>query len=284
MKKILIWLSLGLIVGCSVEEKKVDQNQDQVQLDEGQFDSIIIQENTIAPTKAIKALENRAYFLDSFPSLDSLTIYADIYIKERNAPTILFCHQAGYSRGEYKETAKKLNLYGYSVVALDQRSGGEVNGIKNLSYQNALNNDLPTSYIDAYQDIEAAIDYIYHYTKQPLLLVGSSYSASLSLLAGKNNPKIKAVASFSPGEYFDSISITDSLKSFDKPLFITSSKQEASEVTQLISKVEPHLKHQFIPELKGYHGSKALWSKNKGNEKYWEAFNEFLKDEFPTKN
>lgn len=284
MKKTLLFLLIGLLIGCSIEEKNENNNSKKVALDEGQFDSILIHKSTLAPTKAIQALENRAYFLDSFPSKDSLTIYADIYIKERNAPTILLCHQAGYSRGEYKETAKKLNLYGYSVVAVDQRSGGEINGIENLSYLNAIKNNKITNYINAKQDIESAIDYVYQYTQKPLLLVGSSYSASLSLLIGKNNPKVKAVAVFSPGEYFDSISITDSLQGFNKPIFVTSSKQEIKATNQLISKIEPHLKTQFLPEVKGYHGSKALWDSNKGNEKYWEAFNEFLKNEFPAKN
>lgn len=284
MKKTIFGLITLICIGCSLENKDNQNANSKLPLDEGQFDSIVIQENTLAPTKAIKALENRAYFLDSFPSKDSLTIYADIYIKERNAPTILLCHQAGYSRGEYKEIAKKLNLYGYSVVALDQRSGKEINGIPNLSYANAIKDSLSTEYIAAQQDIEAAIDYIYNYTNQPLLLVGSSYSASLSLLVSKNNPKIKAVAVFSPGEYLDSITLTDSLKKFDKPIFATSSQQEAEGVKQLIINIEPYLKTQFSPIVKGYHGSKALWSKNKGNEKYWEAFNDFLQQEFPSKN
>ena len=283
MNKLVAYLLLLVIVGCNTDSSSELNTEKEQLLEEGQFDSIIIYNDTKAPTKAIRALENRAYFLDSFPSKDSLMIFADIYIKERYAPTILLCHQAGYSRGEYKETAKALNLYGYSVVALDQRSGNTVNGLDNLSYKKAIEDSLPTEYINAQQDIEAAIDYIYTYTQKPILLLGSSYSASLSLLIGKNNPKVKAVAAFSPGEYFDSISIQDSLKGFDKPLFITSSKQEATSITELIKNIEPHLSNQFIPSVNGFHGSKALWPENKGNELYWEAFSQFLTYEFPAK-
>jgi dienelactone hydrolase len=282
MNKLVAFLLLLVIVSCNTPHSPSSPEEQEV-IDEGQFDSIIIYNDTKAPTKAIKALENRAYFLDSFPSKDSLIIFADIYIKERNAPTILLCHQAGYSRGEYKETAKTLNLYGYSVVALDQRSGNEVNGLVNLSHKNAIKDSLPTQYINARQDIEAAIDYIYTYTQKPILLLGSSYSASLSLLIGKNNPKVQAVAAFSPGEYFDSISIQDSLQGFDKPLFITSSKQEGPSITELIKNIEPHLNNQFIPSVNGFHGSKALWTDNKGNDLYWEAFSQFLRYEFPSK-
>jgi len=283
MNKLITFFSILVIVSCTTAPLAEENSNNKKLVDEGQFDSIIISNDTKAPTKAIKSLENRAYFLDSFPSKDSLIIFADIYIKERNSPTILLCHQAGYSRGEYIETAKTLNLLGYSVVALDQRSGNKINGIVNLSHKNAVRDSLPTGYLDAQQDIEAAIDYVYTYTKKPILLLGSSYSASLSLLVAKNNPKIKAVAVFSPGEYFDSISIQDSLIGFDKPMFITSSKQEANTITELIKYIEPHLKDQYIPTVIGFHGSKALWPNNKGNDLYWEAFSQFLTYEFPEK-
>jgi len=36
-----------------------------------------------------------------------------------------------YSRGEYIDTAIKLNELGYSVMAIDQRSGNSANGILN---------------------------------------------------------------------------------------------------------------------------------------------------------
>lgn len=284
MHKHILYITISiLILNCTPSAEKKSNLKETAIVDEGQFDSIIIYNNTKAPTKAIRAFENRAYFLDSFPSKDSLWLFADIYIKERNAPTIILCHQAGYSRGEYKETAKKLNLYGYSVVAIDQRSGGTINDTENRSYLNALADSLPTNYLSAQQDIEAAIDYVYSYTQKPVLLVGSSYSASLCLLIGKNNPKIKAVAAFSPGEYFDTLSVQDALKGFDKPLFVTSSRKEAETVTQLIKNVEFHLINQYIPQKMGFHGSKALWSQNIGNDLYWEAFNQFLKYEFPIK-
>ena len=35
---------------------------------------------------------------------------------------------------------------------------------------------------------------------------------------------------------------------------------------------------QFIPQLDGFHGSKALWSENEGHEEYWAALKEFLEN------
>jgi len=44
-------------------------------------------------------------------SLDGLKITADLYMKssDKAQPFIVLCHQAGWSRGEYREIAPKLN-------------------------------------------------------------------------------------------------------------------------------------------------------------------------------
>ncbi|MCB0458801.1 MAG: hypothetical protein KDC74_02130, partial [Flavobacteriaceae bacterium] len=45
----------------------------------------------------------------TFYAKDSVLITADTYFLKDIPPTVLLCHQAGFSRGEYIETAKKLN-------------------------------------------------------------------------------------------------------------------------------------------------------------------------------
>jgi len=69
----------------------------------------------------------------TFPSKDGLTITADTYITnpDNKTPFIVLFHQAGWSRGEYNEIAPKLNKLGFNCMAVDQRSGGSVNGIQN---------------------------------------------------------------------------------------------------------------------------------------------------------
>ena len=57
----------------------------------------------------------------TFYAKDSVIITADTYFLEDIKPTVLLCHQAGYSRGEYLKTAKKLNALGFSCMAIDQR-------------------------------------------------------------------------------------------------------------------------------------------------------------------
>jgi len=213
----------------------------------------------------------------TFPSKDSLPITADVYKKKESPITILLCHQAGYSRGEYKDTAIELTKLGYAVMAIDQRSGKTVNNIDNQTAKVAREKGLGDTYLDAKQDIEAAIDYIYHQNGgQKIILVGSSYSSSLALLMGVNNAKIKAVAAFSPGEYFKGIDINKSISTYKKPVFVTSSLSESAAVKTLVNKVDSNYLTHFIPEVKGIHGSRALWETTEGNKTYWTAFNGFL--------
>jgi hypothetical protein len=67
----------------------------------------------------------------TFIASDSLRITADLYLNNYNYPFILLFHQNGYSRGEYAEIAGKLMNLGYNCLAVDLRSGGKVNYVKN---------------------------------------------------------------------------------------------------------------------------------------------------------
>ena len=67
----------------------------------------------------------------TFPSKDGLTTTADWYPVNSDYPIILLCHQNRFSRGEYVETAPRLNKLGFNCMAIDQRVGEEVNGVRN---------------------------------------------------------------------------------------------------------------------------------------------------------
>ena len=111
---------------------------------------------------------------------------------------------------------------------------------------------------------------------QPVIIVGSSYSASLVLLIGKDNPKIKAVASFSPGEYLRGVNLPEKVKGYAKSVFVTSSQKEITQIDRLDIEVMNGSLIHFKPFIEGIHGSRALWKSTEGNEKYWEAFEAFL--------
>ncbi len=213
----------------------------------------------------------------TFPSKDGLTITADLYQTVNHKGFVVLCHQAGYSRGEYLETARKLNELGFSCIAIDQRSGNSANNITNETAKLAKLRGLPTSYLDAQQDIEAAIDYTYELNdNQPVFLVGSSYSASLVLLISTNNDRVKAVASFSPGEYLTGVNLAMAIADINIPVFVTSSKGEIGQVAGVIENMKPEIVTHLKPAVEGIHGSRALWSSTDGNEIYWQAFTNFL--------
>lgn len=213
----------------------------------------------------------------TFFAKDSVQITADTYFLKNIPPTILLCHQARFSRGEYLTTAKKLNQLGFSCMAIDQRSGKEVNGVINQTAIDADSKFMNVGYTGAKIDLEAAIDYLYELNgNQPIILVGSSYSASLALWIGSSNVKIKAIAAFSPGEYLKNMNLADTIKQLKKPTFVTSSKREITPVKKLLRFVNPIHVTQFEPKVIGVHGSRAIWDSTEGNETYWKAFKEFL--------
>jgi len=213
----------------------------------------------------------------TFPSKDEVTITADWYPVNSESQTILLCHQNGFSRGEYIETAKKLNMLGFNCLALDQRVGKEVNGIENETAKDARAKGKTLSYINAEQDIVAAVDWLFAKYNKRIILLGSSYSASLALKVAKENNLVFAAAAFSPGEYFDDKNFTSNkINGLKKPVFLTSSREEAPAVTDLTKDILSVVKVQFIPKGAGDHGSKVLWSKSNENQDYWAALVSFL--------
>ena len=213
----------------------------------------------------------------TFPSKDKLPITADLYQVKESKRFVLLCHQAGFSRGEYVEAAKKINALGFSCLATDQRSGDIVNGVENETKKRAVEKGLATTYLDAKPDIEAAIDYVYDLNNnKPIILIGSSYSAALSLLLATNSDKVKAVAAFSPGEYLKGIELAKSITNMNKPVFVTSSKKEINQIIDVVKNIDSKYITHFKPKVEGIHGSRVLWKKTIGNQTYWKVFSEFL--------
>ena len=260
-----------LLISCGNDDTKANEDDQMM----GKFDSIIVAQEK-GPT--IKYYYENMVQHISFPSKDSLPIYADLYESKEGPMQILLCHQATYSKGAFINTGMVLSQLGYNAMAIDLRSGNEVNGIKNETYLKALDKGLSTDYLDAKQDIEAAIDYLFECNGgKDIILVGSSYSASLCLIIGMDNPKVKAIAAFSPGEYLEGIEVSSKLDSIMKPIFVTSSKLEISQTNQLIAKVDSTWVTHFKPSSEGVHGAKALWKETEGHKDYWMAFLQFLK-------
>ena len=209
----------------------------------------------------------------TFEAPDSLIITADLYIAQEGFPYIILFHQEGSSRGEYNETAVKLTKLNYNCLAIDLRSGDNENFVSNETARRARQMGKPSRFLDASADVKAAIDYAYSISEKEVILVGSSYSASLCILIGKDHPNVKAVIAFSPGEFFgDDLRVENELTSFDKPLFVTGARTESEYISRMLYHLEEDQYTFFEPvDSSGVHGSKALWEDNDAKDQYWLA-------------
>jgi dienelactone hydrolase len=223
-----------------------------------------------------------------FPTAGGIEAKADVYAsKNESAALVLLFHQAGWSRGEYREIAPKLVKAGYRVMAVDQRSGGGVNGVPNETHRRAGKNGLARSYLDAYADLEAALAYARKDLKAKRIIVwGSSYSAALVFrLAAEHPADVAAVMAFAPGEYFKKQKGPDYIQALAKrvkqPVFVTSAKKEREQVEPIFAASPAEKKILFTPASKGQHGSRALWTKWSDSDVYWAAVNGFLREYAP---
>lgn len=220
----------------------------------------------------------------TFKAEDGVEITAELYITHpATAPFIVLFHQANWSRGEYQEIAPKLNAMGYNCMAIDQRSGGTINGIPNKTKISAIKAMKGTQYLDALADMNVAIVYAKtNFAEGKLIIWGSSYSSALVLkIAGDQPDTIDGTLAFSPGEYFGRFEksvdfITSSAKNITKPVFITSAKNEKGSWWKIYEAIGSDNKQYFLPETSGNHGSRALWEKFNDSKDYWKAVEEFL--------
>ncbi|MGC8825205.1 MAG: dienelactone hydrolase family protein [Bacteroidales bacterium] len=207
----------------------------------------------------------------TFPAKDGLLVTADLYEAGTSLPYLLLFHKSGSSRGEFRETAPRLMKLGYNCLAVDLRAGNEINFVVNQTALRAREQNLPATYLDAVPDMQAAIEYAANISRKPIVVLGSSYSASLALVLATKNPQILAVVAFSPGEYFEpNLNVRDTLSYLTIPLWIGGTKDELPYLTKLTAKINPRYVTLFTPiHHAGKHGALALWPDNPSKDEYW---------------
>lgn len=293
MKKIILLIVAILLVGCD------DSNNTQNQLPDNenvisneQVDQVDESEPEIAEEPIMigfddlvdgRLIEDGNYPLGKtiirYPSSDELMITADLYLIDQTSPFVILFHQAAYSRGEYLETAVKLNELGYNAMAVDQRSGDKSNDVINLTAIRAREAGLGITYKDAIVDVETSIEYISENFETDLYILGSSYSSVIVLSVGQKYEDIlSGILSFSPGEYFliDDKKIIEHVKKLTVPVFISCGSHESYEADLLFKGVGSEVKEIFVPDRLVKHASSILWSENENSDTVWEALQSFL--------
>jgi dienelactone hydrolase len=214
---------------------------------------------------------------------DGVTVYGKLYSAEHPKAIILLFHQAGSNSAEYAPIAPKLVEMGFSALAIDQRSGGNMFNYVN---QTAKHLGHATTYLEAQKDLEAALAYAKG-QHLPIVIWGSSYSSSLVFLVAAQHPgEVKALLSFSPGEYLGNPDMVKKAAAQDNlPIYVTQAKEkeEIDNAKAIFSASPSTFKVQFVPTVAGVHGSSTLRTDRnaQGAAENWQAVTAFLNKVFP---
>jgi alpha-beta hydrolase superfamily lysophospholipase len=211
-----------------------------------------------------------------FAAADGVKLFGEYTEPADARALILLFHQADSGQGEYLTIVPALTSKGFATLTLDQRSGGDLYGgnwtVKALGRS--------TGYAEAKPDLEAALGWA-KARKLPVLLWGSSYSASLAMMVAAERPGVAGVLAFSPGEYFDSkAEVREAAAKLRVPLFVASANdaEEVAAAKALFDAAPAELKMRYEPRKPTPHGSSALNPEKspEGAEPMWKAVGQFL--------
>ncbi|MDB2686108.1 alpha/beta hydrolase [Mariniblastus sp.] len=244
----------------------------------------------VIPVKTDEALD----FLESkilgfrrveIKSTDGVVVIGELYeTGDKKKPTILFCHQANSSRGEYRTVASRLKAAGYNGLAIDQRSGqgnsATSNFIKNETAAAFKKAGGKADYLAAQPDIEAAYDWL---NKEGFsgkrALWGSSYSASLAIVIGSERKDLDAILCFSPGEYLGSPDlVSKAAAAVSSPILIVAPESERKSAGPIFESLPADLDKKFLINSDILHGTRTLFATPPEEQKaLWKEVESFLK-------
>ena len=216
---------------------------------------------------------------------DGATVYGTLSQAGGHADAILLLfHQAGASRHEYDPLVPVFTQMGYDTLAIDQRSGDGLFGGRNETVDKRGGS---ADYLDALPDLEGALAWAkaHHYAR--IALVGSSYSSSLAIILAARRPKdVAAVASFSPGEYFDTDKdmVKRAAAKITVPFYITTRPEEEDKVAEVLRDAHgTNITH--YRQAVGVHGASTLVQSRdpKGYAANLRSFSDFLRRALPVK-
>ena len=212
---------------------------------------------------------------------DGTVVYGNVWrAADARAPIIVAFHQAGSSNAEYAPIAPRLSQSGFTVLAIDQRSGDGAFGGKNRT---AAARGRASSFAEALPDMEAALAWAkLNAQGAPIIVWGSSYSAALVfVLAAKHPADVSGLVAFSPGEYFDdNHKVGKAAKDVRVPVFIdqASDPEEIAQSAEILRAVASQSKQQFVSKGLSTHGSSTLRADTNaaGAELHWGEVMRFL--------
>ena len=195
-------------------------------------------------------------------------------------PIVLAFHQAEASRGEYAPIAPRLAAAGFTVVAIDQRSGGPFLGGRNRTVERLGRS---TEFVDALPDLEAALAWAKANGRgAPVIAMGSSYSAALVfLLAARHSGDLAAVVAYSPGEYLGGPHLVrDAARTVRVPVFVgqAGDPAEIAASKAIVAALPGRRVAPFTSAASSVHGASTLRADQNptGADAQWQALLAFL--------
>ena len=212
---------------------------------------------------------------------DGVKVFGTVWRAARPRPPVIVAfHQAGSSAAEYEPLAPRLVAAGFTVLAIDQRSGDGAFGGSNRTAA-ALGRE--AKYEEALPDLEAALAWAKgNANGAPVVVWGSSYSAALVfLLAAKHPHEVSAIVAFSPGEYLAKKSaVRDAARTIAVPVYIDQANgtDEVSESAAILKAIKSTDKQLLNSPSRSTHGSSTLRTdvNAAGAEAHWNALFKFL--------
>ena len=216
---------------------------------------------------------------------DGVAVYAEVWrAPDRpggaKPPVIIAFHQAGANHAEYGPIAPRLVAAGFTVLAIDQRAGGDMFGAPNRTVA-ALGRQ--TQFRAVLPDLEAALLWGHQAAAgAPVIAIGSSYSAALVfLLAARHPGALAAILAFSPGEYLDGPEVVhQAAAQIQIPVLVDSARapDEIAAAKSLLDAVSAAGKVQIVPHAGGVHGASTLRTDRDpaGAEENWRGVLAFL--------
>ncbi len=217
------------------------------------------------------------YEVVEFSAADGTVIFGELYrAAEKKAPVLLLFHQARSNRGEYRTIAPKLVEHGYSALAIDQRSGGEM---WHLSNKTVAMRGASTPYLDALPDLEAALRWTHEQLSAKRTIVcGSSYSAALLfLLTARHRDEIDGLIAFSPGEYLEKEGlVAREAAKLKLPILVLTPPGERSRAVTIFNAIKDPRKRLVTPKYAVHGASMLIRERSPKADLIWKDLLEFL--------
>lgn len=215
----------------------------------------------------------------SYYASDSVLVTATHYQGRKTDPYILLFHQEFSSRGEFDSIASRFVKMRYNCLAVDLRGGEKYGYVENETTRRAREMGQNNRPEQAGLDVKASVDYAWRLSQKPIVLLGSSFSATLCLIEGAGDERVKAVMAFSPGEFFVEKDLRSLLSGYSKRVFVASTVSESPFTEAMFAGTDKDLKTMFVPRYgEGMRGIKALYRENPSYDEYWFAILVFIKN------